>query len=92
MPLSRCLVIFEKELCTFSKKIAIAVTEVVLIQLFSLAVVSKQKIKMKTRWDLHVIQTSALLKIKESHFSLFWLMVFSIISQFSGYVKVFPIL
>ena len=40
MPLSRCLVIFEKELCTFSKKIAIAVTEVVLIQLFSLAVVS----------------------------------------------------
>ena len=87
MLLSRCLVIFEKELCTFSKKIAIAVTKVVLIQLFSLAVVSKQKIKMKTRnttWDLHVIQTSALPKIKESHFSLFWLMVFSIISPFSG--------
>ena len=77
MLLSRCLVIFEKELCTFSKKIAIAVTKVVLIQLFSLAVVSKQKIKMKTRWDLHVIQTSALLKKKSPIFLFFgsWYLV-----------------
>ena len=53
MPLSRFLTIFEKGLCTFrmpiSKKITITVTEVILIQLFSFTVVSKEKIKTKTR-------------------------------------------
>ena len=51
-PLSRRLVIFEKELCTewhFWKKITITVTEVVLIQLTSFTVVSKQKIKLEAR-------------------------------------------
>ena len=35
--------------CHFQKKITITATEVVLIHLFSLTVVSDQKVKMKTR-------------------------------------------
>ena len=59
MPLSTCFVIVEKNFehsCdqvlsewNFRKKITTTATEVILIQLFSYTVVSKQKIKMKTR-------------------------------------------
>ena len=62
----------------------ITATEVVLIQLFSYTIVSKQQQKkMKTQtpsWHLHIIQKSSLLKARESHFSLVWLMECDIIS------------
>ena len=81
---------------TFEKKPIIA-TEVVLIQLLSYNV-SKQKIKMKTRNTMapsyHSKVTSTqktLLYSRESHFSLVWVMEFSIISSCLGKVKVFPI-
>ena len=66
-------------------------TKVVLIQLFSLTVVSKQKVKMKTWNTMAPSYHSALLKIRESHLSLVWLMEFSIISPCLGKVKVFLI-
>ena len=68
-----------------------SVTVVFLIQLFSLTVISKQKLKMKT-WKtiaLSYQSTSVLLKIRESHFSLVWLIQFSIVSTCLGEVKNF---
>ena len=49
---------------------------------------------MKTQipWHLPNTQKSVLLKTKESHFSLVWVMEFSIISSCLGKVKVFPII
>ena len=45
----------------------------------------------KTPWHLHIIQLSPILKTRESHFSLVWVLEFKIISSCLGKVKVFPI-
>ena len=54
----------------------IAAKEVAFIQLFFYAFVSKQKIKMKAQntMTLEIIQKLPLLKTREFHFSLAWLM------------------
>ena len=70
------------------------ITEIVLIQMFFFTVASKQKNKWKhgIPWHLHTMQKSALLKTRESHFSLVWVIEFSIISPCLGKGKVFPII
>ena len=96
MPFPRCLVIFEKELCAFrmtlSKKSCHSSDRSRSHPVILSNVVSKQKIKMKTRntMALSYHSKSALQKTSQLHFSLFWLMVFSI-SPCSGKVKVIPI-
>ena len=92
MVLSMCLAIVEKELWTklwssnfqngTFEKTTITVTEIALIQVSFPNVGSKQK-NIRTHripWHLHTIQKSGLLKIWESHFSLVFIMEFSIIS------------
>ena len=49
-----------------------------------------KKIKMKT-WYAHIIQKTPLLNTREPHFSLVWVMEFSISSCLSK-VKIFPII
>ena len=69
--------------------------EVVFIQVFFFTIGSKQKNKNENtgyQWHLHTIQKSALLKTREFHFSLVWVMEFSIISSCLGEVKNFPII
>ena len=74
--------------------ITITVTEIVPIQLFFFTVASKQKFKANIRNTIvpSYIQKSALLKTIEFHFSLVWIMEFSIISLCLGKVKVFLII
>ena len=52
----------------------------------------KWKWKHGILWHLHIIQKSPLLKTRESHFSVVWLMECSITSPCLGYVKDIPIL
>ena len=70
-------------------------TEIDLIQVSFYTVGPKQKKNNNNKWKngipchLHTIQKYSLLKAIESHFSLLWVMQFSIISSSLGRVKVF---
>ena len=68
--------------------ITITVTEILLILPL---VLNKKKLKLKFEipWHLHTTQKSTLLKTKEFHFSLVWVIEFCIISSCLGKVKVF---
>ena len=74
-----------------SEIINITVTKTITVLFFTVA--SKQK-KIKNEnteyhgWHLPTMQKSALLKARESHFSLIWFMEFSIISSCLGKVRV----
>ena len=69
--------------------------EIILIQVVVFTVASKQKNK---KWKqglsrhLPTMKKSALLKTRESHFSLVWVMECSIVSSCLGKDKVFPII
>ena len=74
------------------KIITITVTKIVLIQRFFLLLpLKKQKCKHEIPWNINIIQKSALLKTRESHFFVVWV-ILSIISLCLGKVNVFPII
>ena len=74
------------------EKITIAVTKVLLIQMFFLTV-GYEKIKMKTQNTMAPLYHSKVgsLKARESHFSFVWIMEFDITSSSLCKVQVFPI-
>ena len=69
-------------------------TKIVLIQVLFLPLLLNKKIKMKTQntMALFAIKKSALLKTRESHFSVAWIMELINISLCLGKFKVFAII